>query len=517
MGEMDIAPWLKTLPLAPEFRPTEAEFLDPMAYILKIEEEARMYGVCKIIPPYNKASKKTVAFHLNRSLAMSRDTLPSSKMHGPCPSMSRSMGGLMAGPQLVKQKSSSLDVSATDSSGKAKFDTRRQQVGWNPKKTRGVAHSQTHKLVWESGEKYTLEQFEQKAKQFSRQRLGTCKDVSPLSVETLFWKAAADKHSFPVEYANDIPGSAFAEPLDSSLSLRGKKRKRGLDEPDQGFGMGFRGEESLPIEESPGADEELDGFDSIRLAAGSAEGAGDSGGSAGGKLANSAWNMRNVARSHGSLLRYMPDEVPGVTSPMVYIGMLFSWFAWHVEDHELHSLNYLHTGASKTWYAVPGDAAPALEEAVRVHGYGGQLNAREVAAVLPTGSTHPTSVSCLVDSLPDFPSELHQVLSRNRLTSLHSAVSTFMRQGVPHLRELTTLYLLSPSGDFSAAFSLLGEKTTVMSPEVLVAAGVPCCRLVQNAGEYVVTFPRAYHLGFSHASGVGNSDIRNALGKLPKD
>ncbi|BFI09737.1 protein MpREF6 [Marchantia polymorpha subsp. ruderalis] len=432
MGEMDIAPWLKTLPLAPEFRPTEAEFLDPMAYILKIEEEARMYGVCKIIPPYNKASKKTVAFHLNRSLAMSRDTLPSSKMHGPCPSMSRSMGGLMAGPQLVKQKSSSLDVSATDSSGKAKFDTRRQQVGWNPKKTRGVAHSQTHKLVWESGEKYTLEQFEQKAKQFSRQRLGTCKDVSPLSVETLFWKAAADKHSFPVEYANDIPGSAFAEPLDSSLSLRGKKRKRGLDEPDQGFGMGFRGEESLPIEESPGADEELDGFDSIRLAAGSAEGAGDSGGSAGGKLANSAWNMRNVARSHGSLLRYMPDEVPGVTSPMVYIGMLFSWFAWHVEDHELHSLNYLHTGASKTWYAVPGDAAPALEEAVRVHGYGGQLNAR-------------------------------------------------------------------------AAFSLLGEKTTVMSPEVLVAAGVPCCRLVQNAGEYVVTFPRAYHLGFSHGFNCGEA------------
>lgn len=70
------------------------------------------------------------------------------------------------------------------------------------------------------------------------------------------------------------------------------------------------------------------------------------------------------------------NGVAGVTSPMVYIGMLFSWFAWHVEDHELHSLNYLHTGAPKTWYAVPGDAAPALEEVVRVQGYAGQLNHR---------------------------------------------------------------------------------------------------------------------------------------------
>lgn len=56
---------------------------------------------------------------------------------------------------------------------------------------------------------------------------------------------------------------------------------------------------------------------------------------------------------------------------MVYIGMLFSWFAWHIEDHELHSLNFLHTGAPKTWYAVPGDRAAELEEVIRVHGYGG--------------------------------------------------------------------------------------------------------------------------------------------------
>ncbi|KAL3683746.1 hypothetical protein R1sor_001768 [Riccia sorocarpa] len=432
MAEVEVAPWLKALPLAPEYRPTEAEFADPIAYILKVEEEARMYGVCKIIPPYSKASKKTVAYHLNRSLSMSRENVSGGRMQGSCPSMSRSMGGVLAGPQLVKQRSLSLDGTGMDASGKARFDTRRQQVGWNPKKTKGgVAHSQTHKLVWESGEKYTLEQFEQKAKVFSRQRLGTCKDVSPVAVETLFWRAAADKH-ISVEYANDIPGSAFAEPADSSSFLRGKKRKRGVDDGDQGFSMGFRGDEGFANDEFMGAEEELDGYDALRAGTSVADGLGESGGTTGSKLANSAWNMRNVARSQGSLLRFMPDEVPGVTSPMVYIGMLFSWFAWHVEDHELHSLNYLHTGAAKTWYAVPGDAAPALEEAVRVHGYGGHLSTR-------------------------------------------------------------------------AAFSLLGEKTTVMSPEVLVAAGVPCCRLVQNAGEYVVTFPRAYHLGFSHGFNCGEA------------
>jgi hypothetical protein len=47
-------------------------------------------------------------------------------------------------------------------------------------------------------------------------------------------------------------------------------------------------------------------------------------------------------------------------------------------------------------------------------------------------------------------------------------------------------------------FATLGKKTTVMSPEVFVESGVPCCRLVQNAGEFVVTFPGSYHSGFSH-------------------
>jgi len=29
----------------------------------------------------------------------------------------------------------------------------------------------------------------------------------------------------------------------------------------------------------------------------------------------------------------------------------------HVEDHFAHSINYMHWGAPKTWYGVPGDQA----------------------------------------------------------------------------------------------------------------------------------------------------------------
>jgi hypothetical protein len=91
-------------------------------------------------------------------------------------------------------------------------------------------------------------------------------------------------------------------------------------------------------------------------------------------VGDTEWNMRGVSRAKGSLLRFMKEEIPGVTSPMVYVGMMFSWFAWHVEDHDLHSLNYMHMGAGKTWYGVPREAAVAFEEVVRVHGYGGEIN-----------------------------------------------------------------------------------------------------------------------------------------------
>ena len=53
-----------------------------------------------------------------------------------------------------------------------------------------------------------------------------------------------------------------------------------------------------------------------------------------------------------SALRLLESEIPGVNTPMLYLGMLFATFCWHVEDHYLYSINFQHQGAAKTWCAA---------------------------------------------------------------------------------------------------------------------------------------------------------------------
>eukprot|EP01080_Neovahlkampfia_damariscottae_P000207 gene207-4453_t len=76
---------------------------------------------------------------------------------------------------------------------------------------------------------------------------------------------------------------------------------------------------------------------------------------------NSGWNLNNLPIVDDSLLKYLYQKIPGITSPMMYVGMLFSSFCWHTEDNYLFSTNYIHFGAPKTWYAIPASAAVKFE------------------------------------------------------------------------------------------------------------------------------------------------------------
>lgn len=57
----------------------------------------------------------------------------------------------------------------------------------------------------------------------------------------------------------------------------------------------------------------------------------------------------------GSVLRYLVGEelITGVMVPWLYVGSCLSAFCWHVEDHALYSVNYLHMGAPKVRQTRP--------------------------------------------------------------------------------------------------------------------------------------------------------------------
>ncbi|EUB62146.1 Lysine-specific demethylase 5B [Echinococcus granulosus] len=137
---------------------------------------------------------------------------------------------------------------------------------------------------------------------------------------------------------------------------------------------------------------------------------------------SSPWNLNNLAKNPLSALHYLPSNMTGMKAPSFYIGMVFSCFCWHTEDHWSFSINYLHTGDPKTWYGVPGARADAFEAAMQV--------------------------------------------------------------------EAGELFIHSPD--------VLHHVTCLVPPDRLLHRGVPVYHLDQLAGEFVVTFPRAYHAGYSN-------------------
>jgi len=66
------------------------------------------------------------------------------------------------------------------------------------------------------------------------------------------------------------------------------------------------------------------------------------------------WNLSALPRGpEDDLLQEAAVRMPGLNSPMVYLGAWRSFFALHTEDAELQGLSYLHSGAPKQWYIVP--------------------------------------------------------------------------------------------------------------------------------------------------------------------
>ncbi|XP_067927988.1 lysine-specific demethylase 5A-like [Watersipora subatra] len=139
------------------------------------------------------------------------------------------------------------------------------------------------------------------------------------------------------------------------------------------------------------------------------------------KYVTSSWNLNNLPVHEKSILKYVTGDVSGMKVPWCYVGMCFSSFCWHIEDHWSYSVNYHHWGEPKTWYGVPSSHGQQLEDA--------------------------------------------------------------MKSRAPEL--------------FEQSPDLLHHITTIMNPNLLMAQGIPIVRTDQCAGEFIITFPRAFHAGFN--------------------
>jgi len=60
-------------------------------------------------------------------------------------------------------------------------------------------------------------------------------------------------------------------------------------------------------------------------------------------------------------------HLPGVTSAYLYFGMWASTFCAHNEDVNLLSINYLHAGSPKYWYAIAQEDSKRFESLARSH------------------------------------------------------------------------------------------------------------------------------------------------------
>ncbi|KAG0261774.1 hypothetical protein BG011_000676 [Mortierella polycephala] len=76
-------------------------------------------------------------------------------------------------------------------------------------------------------------------------------------------------------------------------------------------------------------------------------------------------NLNNMPVLPESLFCHINSDISGMMVPWLYVGMCFSTFCWHNEDHYTYSINYMHWGETKTWYGIPASDAIKFEDTMR--------------------------------------------------------------------------------------------------------------------------------------------------------
>ena len=149
------------------------------------------------------------------------------------------------------------------------------------------------------------------------------------------------------------------------------------------------------------------------------------------------WNVAKLE----NLLDVLGTKVPGVNTAYLYLGMWKATFAWHLEDVDLYSINYIHFGAPKQWYSISQEDARRFEAAMK------------------------------------------------------SKFNPFSR---PYKTDTDKKFSDVWPNDAKNCDQFLRHKTYLISPSLLQQQyNITVNKLVHYEGEFVITFPYGYHSGYN--------------------
>jgi histone demethylase JARID1 len=201
------------------------------------------------------------------------------------------------------------------------------------------------KFGFEMGGEYALSTFKAKADDWKALHFKSSTHKSALSIQEIekeYWRILnLPNHKIEVEYGSDIDTGAMGSGFPVLDKLK-KIRNRLLDrwKAVHLFSSTKQDAKDLELKRLLAEGLQMDieaNFDSVNQLE---------------MYASSPWNLTNLPKLNGSLLQYLDEDIKGVMVPWMYVGMCFSTFCWHVEDHNFYSISYLHRGAPKTWYFI---------------------------------------------------------------------------------------------------------------------------------------------------------------------
>ncbi|RVW53528.1 Lysine-specific demethylase JMJ703 [Vitis vinifera] len=426
---------------APVFHPTEEEFRDTLKYIASLRPRAEPYGLCRIVPPPSWQPP----CHIKEKNVWTRSKFPTQiqridELRDQC---SKSKFSIFS-ENMNGRKKRSFTMGSEFQSDNGHITT--------PDEARRY---ETQGFKFEPGPEFTLETFKNYADYFKGQYF--CKKDE-----------VAD---------SDVNSTVSQKQWEPSLENIEGEYRRIVENPTE------------EIEVLHGADLETGVFGSGFPKVSNQEQMSDHA-----QYFESGWNLNNTPKLPGSLLAFENYDIFRILQPRLHVGMCFSSLCWKVEEHHLYSLCYMHLGAPKIWYSIPGRYRPKFEAAVKK--YFPYLSATQPELLPKLGSVSPrTTVSTLAFSIIRQRNIFIVLITEEPFMTKSLGLSMGPKpQGADRP---ATISIGSELVGNAEVFFLKGEKeVTQLSPSTLKSEGIPTYRCIQYPREFVLIFPGAYHSGF---------------------